>query len=64
MVLNIPWKVVQNYRGKIAIVDSTNNGKDITSGRVCNIPMGKDERGIDIAHAICDAMNAIGVNKF
>lgn len=58
MDLKLPWEVVKNWRGKIAIVDSTNNGKDVTSGRVCNLPRGKDNRGEYIAHAICRAMNA------
>lgn len=55
--LNLPWKVVENWRGKLAIVDSTNNDKDVTSGRVCNLPRGKDDRGVFIAHEIVRTMN-------
>ena len=55
--LFLPWTVVQNHHGKIAIVDRCNNGKDVTSGRVCNLPQGKDGRGLHIAKMICDAMN-------
>lgn len=55
--LNLPWRVVQNWHGKIAIVDSTNNGEDVTSGRVCNLPQGKDGRGLFIAEEICRTMN-------
>lgn len=55
---NTPWKVVRNWRKRIAIVDSTNNGTDITSGRVCGIPRGKDGRGEFIAATICLIMNA------
>jgi hypothetical protein len=56
--LNLPWRVVQNWRGKIALVDATNNGEDTVSGRICNLPRGKDDRGLRIAKAICDTMNA------
>jgi hypothetical protein len=56
--LFLPWKVVHNWRGKIAIVDSRNNGQDTTSGRVCNIASGKDGRGDFIANEIVRTMNA------
>lgn len=55
--LFLPWRTVQNHRGRIAIVDSRNNGHDATSGRVCNLPQGKDGRGLFIAQQICAAMN-------
>ena len=55
--LYLPWRVVQNWRGKIAIVDSRNNGEDVSSGRVCNLPQGEDGRGLYIAEMICSAMN-------
>ena len=55
--LFLPWKVVQNYRGRIVIVDSRNNGKDITSGRVCNLPQGDEGHGRYIAEMICETMN-------
>ena len=56
--LNLPWKVVQNWRGKIAIVDATNMDHTTTTGRICNLPQGKDGRGLMIAEEICRAMNA------
>lgn len=55
--LYLPWKVVQNWHGKIAIVDNRNNGKDVLSGRVLNLPQGKDGRGLFIAQLICNTMN-------
>lgn len=56
--LFLPWKVVESeYSGRLAIVDSRNNGDDIVSGRVCNLPKGKDGRGKFVAEAICAAMN-------
>lgn len=55
--LNTPWRVVRNWHGKIAIVDCTNNGKDVVSGRVCNLPKGKDQRGLFIAEMICHLIN-------
>ena len=58
--LYLPWRVVQNWHGKIAIVDARNNHEDITSGRVCNLPQGKDGRGLAVAQAICNTMNAKG----
>lgn len=57
MELYLPWRVVQNWSNKIAIVDSRNNGRDTRSGRVCNLPQGKNGRGLEIAEAICAAMN-------
>jgi len=53
-----PWRVVENWRGKIAIVDANNNGEDTRTGRVCNLPQGKNGRGLEVAQAICDAINA------
>lgn len=55
--LNLPWQVVRNWHGKIAIVDARYNGKDTSTGRVCNLPQGKDERGVFIAELICLTMN-------
>lgn len=55
--LFLPWRIVQNYRGKIAIVDSRNNGKDVLSGRVLNLPQGTDGRGLYIANLIVYEMN-------
>ncbi len=55
--LHLPWRVVQNWCGKIAIVDATNDGESTTSGRVCNVPQGKDGRGLFIAQEICRTMN-------
>ena len=57
--MNIPWRVVENWRGKLAIVDNRNNGEDVTSGRVCNLPSGKDGRGRFIAEEICRLVNNI-----
>lgn len=56
--LYLPWKVVQNYRGKLAVVDARNDGKDVTSGRVFNLPQGKDGQGRFVAEEICRTMNA------
>lgn len=55
--LNLPWRVVENWRGKLAIVDATNDGKSTDSGRICNLPRGKDDRGVFIANEICRTMN-------
>lgn len=57
--LKTPWKVVENWRGKIAVVDATNNGKDVTSGRVFNLPRGKDGRGRLVADEIVRLVNTI-----
>ncbi len=56
--LYLPWRVVENWSGKLAIVDSRNDGKTTSSGRVCNLPKGKDGRGKYIALMICAAMNS------
>jgi hypothetical protein len=58
--LYLPWRVVQNWHGKIAIVDNRNNGEDVVSGRVCNLPQGKNERGLFVADEICRIMNKSG----
>lgn len=50
--LRTPWEVVENWQGKIAIVDATNNGRDVTSGRVLNLPRGRLGRGRFIAEEI------------
>ena len=56
--LNLPWRVVRNWRGKITIVDQRNVGSDTTTqGRVCNLPEGENGRGLFIALRICEAMN-------
>lgn len=57
--LYLPWKVVENWRGKLAIVDNRSNGQqEGNPGRVCNLPRGRNDRGVEIAWAICHAMNA------
>jgi hypothetical protein len=56
--LNLPWKVVTNHTGKIAIVDCTNDGVSTTSGRVLNLAQGKDSKGLRIAQHICNVVNA------
>jgi len=58
--LHLPWRVVTNYLGRIYIVDSRNNGKDTTSGRVCSLPQGKDGEGLATADEIVATMNATG----
>jgi hypothetical protein len=58
--INLPWQVVQSQRGKISIVDCTNNGIDVISGRVCSLPQGKDGRGLQIAEHICAVVNEHG----
>lgn len=58
--LFLPWRVTQNWHGKIAIVDNRNDGVNTTSGRVCNMPQDHG-RGLIVAHAICDIMNAHGL---
>jgi hypothetical protein len=57
--MHTPWKVVHNWHGKIAVVDNRNNGKDVLSGRVFNLPKGKDGRGEAIAAEICRLVNTI-----
>lgn len=44
-----PWRRVQNWRGKIAVVGPRNDGKSFASDRICNVPMRKDQSGL------CDA---------
>jgi hypothetical protein len=62
--LYLPWCVVENWHGKLAIVDSRHDGETTTKGRVCNLPRGnigprgENDRGVYIANAICAAMNA------
>jgi hypothetical protein len=36
-----------------------NEGLSTGRGRVCNLPMGKNERGLFVAQAICNAVNAM-----
>jgi hypothetical protein len=62
--LNLPWRVVRNWHGKIAIVDSRNNDKTTTSGRVCNIPQGANGRGLWVAQRICAIMNESAWKRF
>ncbi len=57
--LFLPWTVVQNWHGKIAIVDSRNDDNTTTKGRVCNLPQGEEGRGLHIAKVICDAVNRV-----
>ena len=35
-----PWKLVQNWTGKLAIVGPGNNGEDVRTGRIANCPGG------------------------
>lgn len=56
--LYLPWRVVRNWHGKIAIVDARNNDGTTTTGRVCNLPQGDEGRGVFIAQEICNEMNA------
>ncbi len=62
--LFLPWRVVQNWRGKVAIVDARND-KGAFRGRVCNLPLDRRPAmdGVTLAQVICDTMNAKGEAK-
>ena len=57
--LYLPWRVVENWHGKIAIVDNRNDNGTTTKGRVCNLPKGKNGRGLFVAEMICKTMNEL-----
>ncbi len=50
-----PWRLVTNWRGKLAVVDTRNDGRHTEIGRVCNLPRGRDGRGVAIGRLISAA---------
>lgn len=41
-----PWQVVSNYRDRLAIVGPNNDGRSISSDRICNLPHRRNGEGV------------------